>query len=468
MDGSTFLLFIFVPEPWHKTNKSMKKKLSTLVLILLAATGLTHAYDFSAVTSSGHTLYYNIVAGDVEVTYPYYTYTWNGYPKPTGNLIIDSTVTYNGTSYRVISISAYAFYECSSLTSVNIPNSVTNIGDYAFHGCSGLTSPVYNSSCFAFLPRTHTGSYNIPENITNICGGAFYDCSGLTSVTIPNSVTNIGNSAFKNCTSLTAANIGDGVTDIGNEAFNGCLRLTSVSLGESVINIDSRAFKDCGIIGELVIPQSVTTIGDESFNNCYGINEITCLGRVAPFLGTNVFDGLDTSITVNIPCGAMNLYAGRWSYFHNFNEIPFLFNVASADLAQGTVTMVQEPSCDDPVAIVQATARNGYHFDHWSDGSIMNPYTCVVTGSMTLTAFFASDNGQNGIEETAASGPKVYTSAGRIIVEGCEGETIRVFDFMGRLMYSHSGQVSYALVVPKGVYIVCIGDRMIRKVIVMR
>ena len=386
MDGSTFLLCISVPEPRQKAINPMRKKLSTLALLLLVAAGSVHAYDFSAVTSSGHTLYYNIVPGGVEVTHPNnnsYAYPWDNYTKPTGALVIDSTVNHGGTTY-----------------------SVTSIGS-----------------------------------------SAFYYCTGLTSVTIPNSVTNIGSSAF-----------------------DGCLRLTSVSLGEGVVNIGSQAFKDCGIIGELVIPQSVTTIGNWGFLNCYGVNEITCLGRVAPSLGDDVFLGLDTSITVNIPCGTTNLYAGRWPYFHNFNEIPFLFKVATDNPAQGTAQMVQEPSFDDPVAIVRATARNGYHFDHWSDGSTQNPYTCVVTGSMTLTAFFVSDSGPIGIEEADKQGIKVYADGSRIVVTGAEGEEACLYDMMGRLAakgHVENGSITFDAPAA-GVYIVRIGDYPVRRVVVVR
>ena len=71
------------------------------------------------------------------------------------------------------------------------------------------------------------------------------DCSGITSVTIPGSVTVIGDGAFYDCSGLTSVTIGDGVVSIGSSAFSGCSGLTSVTIGNGVTSIDSYAFMDC-------------------------------------------------------------------------------------------------------------------------------------------------------------------------------------------------------------------------------
>lgn len=109
-------------------------------------------------------------------------------------------------------IEEWAFYGCTSLQSIVIPNSVTEIGVRAFSGCTSLQSIV------------------IPDSVTQIGELAFSDCSSVQSIIIPDSVTRIEGGAFCNCTSLQSIKIPDSVTQIGESAFSRCSSLQSIEI----------------------------------------------------------------------------------------------------------------------------------------------------------------------------------------------------------------------------------------------
>ena len=131
-----------------------------------------------------------------------------GYTGKDHNVVIPNSINVGETNIIVTSISNFAFSNCSSLTSITIPDSVTSIGEWAFAGCSSLTS------------------LNIPNSITSIGNYAFFGCSSLTSITIPDSVASIGEWAFEGCSSLTSLNIPNSVASIGRYAFSNCSSLT--------------------------------------------------------------------------------------------------------------------------------------------------------------------------------------------------------------------------------------------------
>lgn len=121
-----------------------------------------------------------------------------------------------------------AFSYCSSLTSIEIPDSATKIWSTAFDGCSSIISATMPTTAIGYIPKTKLKTVVINGG-TSIGDYAFGDCSSLTSITIPNSVTSIGRGAFEGCSSLTCIEIPNGVTSIGDYAFNYCSSLTSVN-----------------------------------------------------------------------------------------------------------------------------------------------------------------------------------------------------------------------------------------------
>ncbi|MBR3919826.1 MAG: leucine-rich repeat protein, partial [Clostridia bacterium] len=155
------------------------------------------------------------------------------------------------------SINYDTFHDCSSLTNITVPDSVTSIGDRAFYNCSSLAS------------------IEIPDSVTSIGGYAFSNCSSLASIIIPNSVTSIGGYAFSYCSSLTNITIPESVTSIDNGTFYGCSNLTSVTISDGVTSIGMRAFYNCNNLKSVTIPNSVTSIGNWAFCGCSGLTSVT-------------------------------------------------------------------------------------------------------------------------------------------------------------------------------------------------
>lgn len=214
--------------------------------------------------------------------------------KYSGDVVIPATIEMEGRTFSVINVSDYAFRDCSSLTSVTIPNSVTSIGSYAFAGCSSLTSitipnSVTNIPPYAFKDCSSLTSVTIPNTVTNIGKNAFSGCSNLTSVMIPNSVTQIGYAAFYNCSNLSSVQISDAVTTIDDYTFFGCNSLTSIIIPNSVTNIGYAAFAKCSNLSSVLIPESVTNIEDYAFSGCTSLTSVELPESVIG-IGTGAFE----------------------------------------------------------------------------------------------------------------------------------------------------------------------------------
>ena len=213
----------------------------------------------------------------------------------------------------VTSIGEDAFRSCTSLASIDIPNSVTSIGYNAFGGCTSLASidipnSVTSIGDYAFYRCTSLVSIDIPNSVTSISSYAFGGCTSLVSIDIPNSVTRIGDRAFRDCTSLASIDIPNSVTNIGSNVFNYCDGLENVDvendnpkymslsgvlftkdmstlmkcpsrksgtyrIPEGVVSIDDGAFQSCMNLTDIYIPNSVKNIGSGSFQGCESYKE---------------------------------------------------------------------------------------------------------------------------------------------------------------------------------------------------
>ena len=195
-----------------------------------------------------------------------------------GRRLLKAPYELNGTysirkGIKIICDEAFAdckFIGCRSLTSLVIPDSVTNIGDYAFWNCRSLTDIV------------------IPDGVTSIGKCAFEGCSALSSVVIPDSVSCIGFGAFENCSSLHSVVIPDSVTNIGDYAFWNCRSLSEIVIPSSVTSIGDAAFEDCSSLSSVVIPESVVNLNGNPF--CRWDGELKCLSPYFIYDNKVLFD----------------------------------------------------------------------------------------------------------------------------------------------------------------------------------
>ena len=214
-----------------------------------------------------------------------------------GDIVIPETVSFNDTIFTVTSINTNAFNGSSDMTTVSIPNSVSSIGVGAFYNCSSLSSINFdlsnkyfkfdngilynvNQSQIICCLTNKSNKIDILNTVTSIGTGAFYGCFRITSVSIPNSVTLINSQAFYNCTGLTTVVIGDSTNtgiktsmNIQPTAFNGCSGLTSLSLNIPIIS-NYNPFQNLSSLKTLAIGNSITAIDNSIFSSLPGLTKV--------------------------------------------------------------------------------------------------------------------------------------------------------------------------------------------------
>lgn len=326
----------------------MKKKL--LLLSLVFHSFIATAFEGKAEVNGIN--YYIITKGAVAEVIS----KSSGY---NGDIVIPSTIEYDGVTCSVTSIGNSAFYyetgltsivipnsvikigigaflNCSKLKSVNIPETVASIGDQAFFKCVGLetvktdnieswckmeigndANPLPYAQHF-IVGNEEVENLVLPSTVTSICSRAFHGYKGLKTISISENTTSIGDYAFFQCTGLTTAILPNSITSIGVDAFYGCSALTDLSLSSGLTTISHSCFEGCVSLTTLDIPSSITSIEIYAFSGCKNLKTIN-FGSGLKTLGLKAFAGC--SELTDVYCWSDN--PPRVEGYYNPYTMPF-------------------------------------------------------------------------------------------------------------------------------------------------
>ncbi|MDE7397173.1 MAG: leucine-rich repeat protein, partial [Muribaculum sp.] len=385
----------------------MRKKLPFLLLAAMTIFSIpASAFEY---TYKGKTLNYTIkTANTVEVA--------TGNKAVSGDLQIPSTVISNNKEYTVASIAKEAFLDCSGLTSVSIPNTVTSIGEFAFYTKSKMNKVEFTSiehicriqfkgnisnpmvaAEHLYIDGVEVKDLVIPTSVTSICEQAFIGCTSLTSVLIPNSVTTIGANAFAGCTNLTSVSIPTSVTFIGEYAFEGGTNLKLV-----IIDHNSAPNKVWSYMPDFysftlnIVPENLI----EAYKARYPYNTFAAIGL--KYDGTdNIFNiGLNDNKTLALSLtGAENVTS-----FQTDITLPAGLSIATKAGGASDVTLGAGAAASHVVAASRVAGDNTYRVVVYSGKN-----EAFTDGKNLLNLNIASDAALKGGDITLGNSTMTLT-----------------------------------------------------------
>lgn len=250
-------------------------------------------------------------------------------------------IPYSYRSSPVAAIADRAFYQCTTLNSVELPDSITSIGDYLFYGCTSLEHVNLPKNITTLTARTFRGcsilaSINIPDTVTTIDSYAFYGCTALGSlstnpVILPPQLKVIGSYAFNNCVSLSPETyvFPDTLQTIGTGAFKGAANPDNspikVYIPDSVTDISASAFSEV-LFEEIELGSGVTKLPNNIFKSCTNLKKVYIKATECSIVNKSAFADCTalTDVYFAGPAGSLTIpadtFAGSVTIHYNYNS----------------------------------------------------------------------------------------------------------------------------------------------------
>ena len=481
-------------------------------------------YHFTTIAPSGQTLYCYLYLPDINNTFnptdttlnpqlwkvailpPTLVYddqdtgpsgfSWDGYQKPSGNLIVPDSVVFRGIKYGVTQV---FLGSCDNLTSVTMPPAESNTKAYlnAFGGCNlntfrpGLWGTTSYEECLPydiwslwihdslFYEDTVYGGYyySDPSYYHNLImfryWTPFYNTVGHADTIICSPIPYYYGSynTASGTGNMTCTNL---ILDIAN-------------LKDSVYETSGSPFIYAAP-QHLVIGENTNKIPRNMFGGVTSLTNIDVQRSNPPIIHSSTFAEIPTNIPIHVPCGSIDAYhnAPYWNVFTNIQEDGTCANTITTTTNNSNFGLVVGGGnyYDGETATLYAAPKAYHYFVHWQDGNGDNPRTVTVSGDSSFMATFAvvdtlgtihdtiyiHDTVYVGIVGVDALNVKVYSNGGQIVVEGAEQNAVTLFDISGRIIATRQeqGEPLRFEVPATGTYLVKIGRHAARKIVVVR
>ena len=283
----------------------------------------------------------------------------------------------------VTDIGNSAFRNCTSLVNIDIPSSVTHIRVWAFYGCTSLKSVAMPDALqmidnMAFEYCTSLESIVIPDGVTSIGSYAFAGCSSLASVSfLTSSLESISTSgAFSDCISLSSIVLPEGLKTIGVATFMGCSSLASVVLPSTLTTVRASAFRDCPALASMILPASLQSMENSAFDGT-GLKDVYSLSAVPPAISDNTFGAsVYRAATLHVPADAVADYrdAMGWLLFDNIaGDAEEMVSISAIDASEASIAAYADGVITTATpATINVYAQSGARVMHAADATMLS------------------------------------------------------------------------------------------------